>query len=150
MRVCRLDGPSQAEISQQRAIRFRFHQDIAGFKVAVYDPFAMRRVERIRNLRRQPQRLPNRHRTLERPPVDVLHHEIIRPDVVQRADVRMIQRGNGACFPLEALGELLARNLDRHGAVEPCRGLSRLRPCHRRRCARRSRRVPDESQEQWP
>jgi hypothetical protein len=27
------------------------------------------------------------------------------PDVVERADMRMIQAGNGPCFPLEALAE---------------------------------------------
>ena len=37
------------------------------------------------------------------------HHQVVRSDVVERADVGMVQRGNGACFPLEALNEPLLR-----------------------------------------
>jgi hypothetical protein len=38
----------------------------------------------------------DRDRRSDRLPVDVLHHEVIRPDIIQRADVGMIQRGNRA------------------------------------------------------
>jgi hypothetical protein len=46
-------------------------------------------------------------------------------DVVQRADVRMIQRCNRLCFALEALphlrivGPVRRQHFDRHGALEP-------------------------------
>jgi len=54
----------------------------------------------------------------ERRALDVLHHQIVEADVVQRADVRMIQRGDGAGFPLEALAELLGADLDNYRAVQ--------------------------------
>ena len=41
---------------------------------------------------------------------DVLHHQVVRADVVELADVGMIQGGDGAGFALEAFAELaLAR-----------------------------------------
>ena len=59
----------------------------------------------------------------QRPPrgfaLDVLHDQVIRADVVQSADVGVIQRGHGAGFPIEALGEPFLRHLDRNQAVQP-------------------------------
>ena len=43
---------------------------------------------------------------------------VVRDDVVQRADVGMIQRGDGAGFALEALTETLHRNFDGNVAVQ--------------------------------
>jgi len=39
------------------------------------------------------------HEPFEGFALDQLHHQIIRPDVVQRANVRMVQRGDGPSFP---------------------------------------------------
>src|SRR5229473_1446019 len=44
--------------------------------------------------------------------------QIIRPDVVECADVRMIQRGNGARLALEALAEFVLKDLDGDDAVQ--------------------------------
>ena len=47
------------------------------------------------------------------------------PDIVQRADIGMIQRGHGAGFAFEAgaqivpLGDVFGQHFDRDGAVEP-------------------------------
>ena len=71
------------------------------------DLFAVRGIESIADLRRIVQHSFKRQRTLKGLPFDVLEDEVIRPDVVQRANVRMIESGNGARFPLEALRELL-------------------------------------------
>jgi hypothetical protein len=49
---------------------------------------------------------------------DVLHDEIVRTDVIEVADVGMVQRRNRSCFTGEALGELSVGNLDRHIATE--------------------------------
>ena len=61
--------------------------------------------------------------------LEILHDQVGRAlvfaDVVQRADVRMIERGDCARFAVEALAELWiarelrAENLDRDGSVEP-------------------------------
>ena len=75
-------------------------------------------LERGRNLPRELQRLIRRKGLRlftvdDRPPVNVLHDQKIRADVVNLADVGMIERGDGFGFTLEALAELLARNFDR-------------------------------------
>jgi len=49
----------------------------------------------------------------DRPPVDVLHDQKIRADIVNLADIGMIECRDGFGFTLEALAELLARNFDR-------------------------------------
>ena len=64
----------------------------------------------------------------ERPSVDVLHRDeqvpVVGADVVDRNDVRVIQRGGGAGFLLEAgaalgIGGELAEHLDHDLAAEP-------------------------------
>ena len=50
--------------------------------------------------------------------LDELHHQVIGADVVQRADVGMIQRRHGAGFALEAFREALVGHLDRDVAAE--------------------------------
>ena len=44
-------------------------------------------------------------RTLQRPPLDVLENEVVRADVVQRADVRVVLSGDGLGFACEAFTE---------------------------------------------
>ena len=41
----------------------------------------------------------------QRAPVEELHDQIIRPDVEQLADGRVIERGDGARFALEPIAE---------------------------------------------
>jgi hypothetical protein len=65
----------------------------------------------------------------ERLPFQVLHDEEIDPvlaaDVVERADVRVVQRGDRARLAIEAFPELRVRrqrfreDLDRDRAIEP-------------------------------
>src|SRR5204862_1500774 len=69
-------------------------------------------------LPRDGQRLGQRHRTGERRPLDVLHHQIVRSHVVQRTNVGMIQRGDSSRFPLEALAKLLGADLDGYHTTE--------------------------------
>ena len=76
------------------------------------DAFLVRRVECVGNLPRVVQRRRERHRASGRVAVDQLHHEIVGTDVVQRADVGMVQRRHRTRFALRALGELLGRHLD--------------------------------------
>ena len=95
---------------------------------------AMRAVERVGDLRGQLERLIERQRALldargQRLALHVLHHHVtgavLVADVVEHADVRMIQRSNGAGFAFEAgaqilaLGDVFGQDLDGDGAVEP-------------------------------
>ena len=40
-------------------------------------------------------------------------------DIVQRADIGVIQRRDGLSLALKPLGKILGGNLDRHDAIEP-------------------------------
>ncbi len=104
------------------------------------DPLTVRLVERVGNLDRVLERVIEREWSLrqslgQRLAVEVLHHQevhrlpgagrrVLAPDVVQRADVWMIQCGDGARLTLEALarlgvvGEARGQDLDRHRAIE--------------------------------
>ena len=55
----------------------------------------------------------------ERLAFDVLHHQVIRTDVMERADVRMIQRGDGASFLLKTRRVLALELFNRDDTVQP-------------------------------
>jgi hypothetical protein len=97
------------------------------------DAGAMRFVERSGNLHGVLERTDDRERSSretnrQRLALDVLHHQEIDPlvmsDVVQRADVRVVQRRHGARLAFEALAcvdiarDVGGQHLDRDGAIE--------------------------------
>ena len=82
------------------------------------DALLVRGVERIANLHGVLQCLIERQRPLQRSALDVLHHQVIRPDIVQRDKFGMIQRRHGASFALESFAELGLGNLDRDDAIQ--------------------------------
>src|SRR5262249_2178441 len=61
----------------------------------------------------------HRKRPAHRRAFDILHDEIVLADIMQRADVRMIQARDGLRLALEALAEWPCDDLDRDGSVEP-------------------------------
>src|ERR1035437_9273263 len=75
------------------------------------------------DLRGQPQGLSQRKSLRlftgnNRRPVHILHNQIVRPDIVNLADVGMIQRRAGFSFPLEPFAELRGGNFDRDEAIQ--------------------------------
>ena len=62
----------------------------------------MRRLERARDLQRQPH-ASRQEWARERLALDVLEDQIIGSDVVDLADMRMVERGDGARFLLEPI-----------------------------------------------
>jgi len=92
---------------------------LAGLQIAVYDARFVRCLERLRDLpRARGERFLQWDRTLlqpvsERRPVDQFHDQVVRPDIKQRADIGMVQRGDHASLALEPFRELLRGNL--HG-----------------------------------
>jgi hypothetical protein len=92
-------------------------KNIRRFEVAMGDRFAMRGFERASQLNCRLQRQIERQRTLDFRTVDVLDDEIIGPDVVNLADVRMIQCRDGPRLALEALAKFFGRCFDGDDAV---------------------------------
>ena len=111
---------------------------------------------------RQRQRAARR-RLLERLALDVLHDQVVdvvlQADVVERADVRMIQAGDDLRFALKPLAavrivrQMFRQGLDRDGAVQAgvegaidlahaARGDQRLDIIGARRCVRQSGQAP--------
>src|SRR5688572_17101595 len=93
----------------------------------------MSAAQSFRDFNREIERLRQRQRSAretrrERLPVNELHDEKVDarlvPDVVNRADVGMAERGDRPRFALKALpahaiGLVLGKNLDRNIAIEP-------------------------------
>src|SRR5580692_3394825 len=59
-----------------------------------------------------------RHRTLDFLAFDVLHDKVVGTDVVNLANVRMIQRCDGAGLAAKPLTEFFGRDFDGHNAAE--------------------------------
>ena len=84
----------------------------------MYDSVRVRSIERGGNLNGDRDGLFQRQRSLERRAIHVLHDQIVGADVVESADVGMVQCRHGTSFPVETFGELLFGNLDSDGAVQ--------------------------------
>ena len=100
------------------------HHDIAGFQIAVNDSVGVRRGKRIGDLRAVLQHQADRERTFLQPggesfALHQFHHEVIGTDIVERADVGMIQSGDRSRLALEAIAKLLGRDFDGDFSVEP-------------------------------
>ena len=99
-------------------------QDVGWLQVAVQDAAIVSRFQRARDLDRLSDRFGRRDRTAQWLAVDVLEHEIARPDVVQLADVRMVQRRDRPRFMFESaqairvMGHWRGENFDGDVAIE--------------------------------
>ena len=83
------------------------------------DAGCVRRCQASGNLHRQVKQLTRVIHRGYRRTLDELHHQIIWSDVIDLADVRMIQRGNRPRLALESIAELLGRCFNGNRAVEP-------------------------------
>jgi len=77
-------------------------------------------VQRIEDLHAIFDGLLGGHRPARAVALDVLHDEVVGSDVVELADVRMVEGGDGARLALGALVVFGFGNLDRDDAVEAC------------------------------
>jgi hypothetical protein len=133
-RTCARREFGKAEIQYLGVTAFGDEQ-VRGFDVAMNDAFAMGRVERIRNFDRQRyQRL-----VLQRSPHDVVlqghaiqkfHGDecpaVLVAYVINRADIRVIQRGRGLRFALKTgqrlriAGNFFGQELESDETMQPC------------------------------
>jgi len=122
----------KAEVHQLRPGLREHH--VPRLQVAMDDPLLVRPLERIGDLGRVAQHLLRRQRAAlqalgQRLALEQLHHEVVDPvlgpHVVERANVGMVEAGDGAGLALEALpergvgSEVGGKDLDRDGALEP-------------------------------
>src|SRR5262245_66030664 len=82
------------------------------------DAFAVRGLESADNLQRDSGRLQRGHRAGEGRTIDELHHQVVAADVVQRADVRMIEARDRSGLTFDGRAGH-AKPLDGDDPVEP-------------------------------
>ena len=75
--------------------------------------------ERLRDLPRQSQRVLYRQWPLKRLAFDKFHDQVVRPNVMQRANIRVVQRGDRVGLLLETRCVFALQSLDGDDAVEP-------------------------------
>jgi hypothetical protein len=80
---------------------------------------AVRGVQSVEDLSGVGDDLVERQRASERLAFHQFHHQVVRPDVIELANVGMVQGGDGAGLAFEAIGEPLRCDFDRHHAVQP-------------------------------
>jgi hypothetical protein len=81
----------------------------------------MRGFERLGNLPSQVHSLLGRKRTAQRRAFDILHHQVIRSDVVvRRANMRMVKGSDRPGLAFESVCVGRVQELDRHRAVQAC------------------------------
>jgi len=85
----------------------------------MHDAFAVRGVQRVGDLKRVLAHRIERQRAAQRIPLHKLHDQVIRADVIERADVRMIQRAHGARFADEAFAEVAGHDFDGDPPPQP-------------------------------
>src|SRR5207244_1440818 len=100
------------------------NQNVGGLQIAMDNALFVRGIEGVENLPRVLDSPQQRQRSFEGLALDKLHDQIVRSHIVELADVRMIECGNGTCFLLEALTELDLRYFHCDGTVEA--GIPRL------------------------
>ena len=120
------------EIEQLHARLCQHH--VAGLQVSMDDPCPMRPIERVGDLNRHRERLRERHwasleSRFERLAFEILHDEVRRAplfaNVIQRADVRVVELRDGTGFAVEPFakfpigGERDGQHFDRNDAIEP-------------------------------
>ena len=83
------------------------------------DVLLVRGFDAVNQLLDNGERLIEVHRTAQVRTLDILHDQIVRSDVVQMADVGVVERGNRAGFAGKALGELRIGHFDRDIPIQP-------------------------------
>jgi len=124
-------GLREAEV-QELGAGFGEH-DVAGLQIAVHDAAAVSFVERVGDFGANFQNLFRGKLAFDKTvgealALDALHDQeisaVLRADVKERTDIRMIQRGDGFGFPLEAQlarrigGKMCRKNFDGNGPLE--------------------------------
>ena len=121
----------EAEVHELRPVLREHH--VPGLEITMDDSGPMCAIQGVRDLDAELEHLRHRQCTLREPlreslPVDQLHHQIVgtvlMANVVERADVRVVEQRDGTRLALEPgahfgrRGLVLRQHLDRHVATE--------------------------------
>ena len=82
------------------------------------DPLAVRSFERVHDVDGGAEGLLERQGTADGSSVEVLHHQVVRTDVVEDADMWMAQRRDSARFLEKTRGVTAVERLDGHGPAQ--------------------------------
>ena len=85
----------------------------------MHDLLLMRGFDRVYDLFRHRQRFVKVQRTAQVLPFDIFHDEVVGANVVEVADIGVVQCGDGACLAAEALAERFFGNFDCDVAPQP-------------------------------
>src|SRR5215469_17605195 len=95
------------------------HQNVRRFQIAMNDAFCVRGLKGRRNLQGECESFRWRNGKIfllfgrnNRTAIDKLHHDVIRANVINLADIGMVECGNRSGFASEALAELGGGKLD--------------------------------------
>lgn len=111
---CALFG--EAEVEELDALFCE--EDVGWFEVAMGDSFAVGGLECVEDLFGGLDGLVEGKGAFERGAIDELHDQVVGTDVVELADVGMVEGSYRAGFALEAFGEFGLGDFDCDGAVE--------------------------------
>ncbi len=101
-----------------RASALADDHNIRRLQIAVKDPALVRRVQGVGDLGRQPYRFVLCNPISKWFPLEILEDEVIGSDVVDLANVRMVNRGDGARFALKPVRIVSDQPLDRDRAIQ--------------------------------
>ncbi len=107
----------QAEIEEFRS--GGTDHDVVRLQIAVDDPHGVRGRECAGDLQGKLDDFVWRQGPFHRSPLHILHHEVVRTDVVDLANVGMIERRDRACLLLEPGAVVGLETLDGHHAFQP-------------------------------
>src|SRR5437762_5964963 len=82
------------------------------------DALPVRGIQGVQNLYGVLDNVPDWKRSFELRPLQILDHDVIRPNVINLTNVRMVQGGDSMRLALEALAELRGGDFDCDGSIE--------------------------------
>ena len=92
--------------------------DVGGLQIAVQNAAFVRGVQCVGDLAPQPHRFVSSNGTAERFPLEILEDEVIGSDVVDLANVWVVDRGDGARLALKPAHIVSDQPLDRDRAIQ--------------------------------
>ena len=92
--------------------------EVGWLQISMNDALFVSGLQGVGDLAGIVERLLQRQRALRSVTLHQFHHQVVRPHIVERADVGMVERRDGAGFAVEAFGELSGGDFDGHATAK--------------------------------